>query len=94
MWDWLFQFIDPLERAAIPYAIVGSVAASVYGEPRATNGVDLLIELPRSEAAKLAGAFSTEAFYVPPLEVIEIELARSLARRAHQRDRARNDDEG
>lgn len=43
MWDWLFDLVDPLERADIPYAIVGSVAASVYGEPRATNDVDLLI---------------------------------------------------
>jgi hypothetical protein len=37
MWDWLFQFIDPLERAQVPYAIVGSVASSLYGEPRARN---------------------------------------------------------
>lgn len=77
MWDWLLQFIDPLEKAAIPYAVVGSIAASVYGEPRATNDVDLLIQLPRSEAAKLAGAFSTDDFYVPPVEVIEVELART-----------------
>jgi hypothetical protein len=77
MWDWLFDFIEPLERAGIPYAIVGSVASSIYGEPRVTNDVDVLIQLPRTEAAKLAGAFSPEDFYVPPAEVIEIELSRS-----------------
>lgn len=37
MWDWLLQFVTPLERAGVPYAIVGSVASSVYGDPRATN---------------------------------------------------------
>lgn len=77
MWDWLFELIEPLERAGIPYAIVGSVAASVYGEPRATNDVDLLIHLPRADARKLASAFPEDRFYVPPPEVIEIELSRT-----------------
>jgi hypothetical protein len=66
MWDWLFAFIEPLERTQIPYAIVGSVASSVYGETRMTNDVDVLLQLTRADATKLAGAFSTEHFYVPP----------------------------
>ena len=77
MWDWLFQFLVPLERAGIPHAIVGSVASSVYGEPRATNDVDLLIQLSRADAGRLASAFPADRFYVPPREVIEVELARS-----------------
>lgn len=77
MWDWLFQLIEPLDRAGVPYAIVGSVASSVYGEPRTTNDVDLLIQLPREDAAKLANAYPSADFYVPPLEIIQIELARS-----------------
>ena len=77
MWDWLFQFVEPLERAGVPYAIVGSVASSVYGEPRATNDVDLVIQLAPADAAKLADAFPAAAFYVPPREVIAVELART-----------------
>ena len=77
MWDWLFQFVEPLERSDVPYAIVGSVASSVYGEPRATNDIDLLIQLSRADAGKLAEAFSPGDFYVPPREIIEIELSRS-----------------
>jgi hypothetical protein len=77
MWDWLFGFIDPLERAGIPYAIVGSVASSVYGEPRVTNDVDVVIQISRTDAAKLASAFPADAFYVPPTEVIEVEVSRS-----------------
>jgi hypothetical protein len=77
MWQWLFQFVEPLERSGVPYAIVGSVASSIYGEPRATNDVDLLIQLSRADAEKLVNAFSADAFYLPPLEVIEIELGRS-----------------
>ena len=77
MWQWLFQFVEPLERSEISYAIVGSVASSVYGEPRATNDVDLLFHLARADAEKLVNAFPADAFYVPPLEVIEVELGRS-----------------
>jgi hypothetical protein len=77
MWDWLFQFIEPLERAGLPYAIVGSVASSVYCEPRATNDLDLVIQMTKSEAAKLAQAYPSESFYVPPQEVIEIEFGRA-----------------
>jgi hypothetical protein len=58
MWDWLFQFIEPLERGRIPYAIVGSVAASLYGEPRATNDVDTVIQLSPADAPKLIDAFA------------------------------------
>jgi hypothetical protein len=77
MWEWLLQFTGPLERAGIPYSIVGSVAASVYGEPRATNDVDLLIQIAPADAARLAGLFPSELFYVPPAEVIAAELNRS-----------------
>ena len=77
MWDWLFDLVDPLEKAGIPYAIVGSVASSVYGEPRVTNDVDVIIQIARSDAQKLFDAFPAERFYVPPPEVIEIETSRT-----------------
>jgi hypothetical protein len=41
-------------------AIIGSVASSVYGEPRATNDVDRLIQLSRNDAAKLVHDFPSE----------------------------------
>jgi len=75
-WDWLIQFIEPLDKAGIPYAIVGSVASSVYGEPRATNDVDLVIQIESSEARRLVDAFPPDRFCVPPLEVVLVELGR------------------
>ncbi len=77
MWDWLFQFIDPLERLDIPYALVGSVASSIYGEPRATNDVDLVVHLRREDAARVVAAFPADRFYVPPEEVVQVEIARA-----------------
>lgn len=76
MWAWLLQFIMPLDKAGIPYAIVGSVASSVYGEPRATNDVDLLIQIAPADVARLARAFPEEQFHVPPTEAIAVELGR------------------
>lgn len=76
MWDWLFQFIDPLERCAIPYALVGSVASSIYGEPRATNDLDVVVQIGTNDARRLIAAFSPDRFYVPPEEVVLAEIAR------------------
>jgi hypothetical protein len=77
MWDWLFQFIDPLEQHDIPYALVGSVASSIYGEPRATNDVDLVVHLRREDAARVVAAFPADRFYVPPEEVVQVEIGRA-----------------
>ena len=77
MWNWLFQFIDPLERCRIPYALVGSVASSIYGEPRATNDLDLVIPMATSDAGRLVDAFPVGQFYVPPIEVVLTELSRA-----------------
>ncbi len=76
MWDWLFQFIDPLERAGIPYALVGSVASSIYGEPRATNDLDVVIQIGPEDAERLVAVFPEEEFYVPPVEVVRTEAGR------------------
>lgn len=76
MWDWLFQFIDPLERAGIPYALVGSVASSIYGEPRATNDLDVVIQIRPEDAEKLVAVFPETDFYVPPVETVRTEAGR------------------
>lgn len=77
MWAWLFQFIDPLEQQGIPYALVGSVASSIYGEPRATNDLDLVIQIGTDDAGRLVAAFPEDKFYVPPVEVVRAELGRA-----------------
>ena len=69
-------FLEPLNRAAIPYMVTGSVASLVYGEPRLTHDVDLVVELNISRAGEFAGLFPMEQFYCPPEEVIRIEALR------------------
>lgn len=69
-------FTRKLEDLQLRYAVTGSLAAIYYGEPRMTNDVDIVVLMRREDAARLRNAFPLEEFYCPPLEVIEMELAR------------------
>jgi len=74
----LFQpFIDPLERLDLPYCITGSVASSIYGEPRLTADIDVVLLLPRSDIQHFFAAFPDDFYYVPPIEIISAETLRS-----------------
>lgn len=73
----LAVFIEPLERIALPYCITGSVAASVYGEPRLTADIDVVLLMRPEDIAVLRNAFPESAYYVPPDETLRMELARS-----------------
>jgi hypothetical protein len=49
-----------LEKLGIRYLVGGSVASSLLGEPRATNDIDMLVELPERRVAELAAALGDE----------------------------------
>ena len=51
----------------------------VYGEPRLTRDIDLVVALHPRDAARFASAWATEDFYVPPVEVIADESGRPTA---------------
>ena len=68
--------LQPLHSTGIEYMITGSVAAIVYGEPRMTNDVDLVVRLDLKAAVLLERAFPEESYYVPPREVIDEERQR------------------
>ena len=76
--DPLAPFIEPLERLGLPYCITGSVAASVYGEPRLTADIDVVLLMKRSDLALLLNAFPESEYYVPPEETLRCELARRV----------------
>lgn len=56
--------------------VTGSVAAMLYGEPRLTNGVDVVPELDPADAPKLRQAFASGDFCCPEEDEIRIESAR------------------
>jgi hypothetical protein len=76
--DFINLFVMPLEKARIRYMITGSVASSIYGEPRNTLDIDLVV-LPAPEQVKqFPDIFSEDDFYLPPTEVIAIESRREV----------------
>lgn len=74
-------FLRPLASAGIPYMVTGSVACTVYGEPRMTLDVDLVVELQASSIERFRALFPASEFYVPPADVLAIEAGRE--RRGH-----------
>ena len=70
-------FVSRLNRLSIPYMITGAVASIMYGEPRLTNDIDLVIDLKADEIDRFADAFPGEDFYCPPPDVIRLEIDRS-----------------
>jgi hypothetical protein len=71
-------FISPLNRLQIRYMVTGAVAATIYGEPRLTNDIDVVVALSSREVETLRNAFSDPDFYVPPADAIEAELNRPM----------------
>lgn len=70
------RILAPLDATGIPYMVTGGLAAIVYGEPRLTNDVDIVVRLSAGDAPRLAAAFPPPAYYAPPVEVISEEAAR------------------
>lgn len=74
--DLIELFVQPLDELGIRYLVSGSVAAMLYGEPRVTHDIDLVVFLRHNDIARLPIAFPPPEFYVPPPEVIGAETSR------------------
>lgn len=74
----LVRFADLLERNDIPCMVVGSVASTVWGEPRSTLDIDLVIAARTEDAERIAAIFREPRYYAPPLATIEREIARGV----------------
>lgn len=71
-------FTRPLNQLGIRYMISGGAAVIIYGEPRMTHDVDLVVILDMEHAARLPEVFPSSEFYFPAPEVIRVEMARSV----------------
>lgn len=43
--DFIGLFVAPLEDLEVPYMITGAVASVIYGDPRFTRDIDIVLEL-------------------------------------------------
>lgn len=76
MSDLFTLFTSRFEAAGTESVITGSVAATLYGEPRLTHDIDLVMLLDERGIRALVKAFPDEEFYCAPIEVIRIEARR------------------
>ena len=79
--DLITLFVHPLGTLGVRYMVSGSVAVTVFGEPRLTHDVDIVVFLEDADIARLSAAYPQPEFYLPPAEVIAVEKARE--RRGH-----------
>lgn len=75
--DLIALFVIPLEMAGIPYLVSGSVATAIYGEPRNTLDIDLAVFPAAAQMMTFQQLFPEGGFYLPPVEVIELECRRT-----------------
>jgi len=70
-------FASRLEKLGAPYMVTGATAAIIYGQPRVTNDLDVVLSLDEKNRARLLKLFPKDEFYVPPESVIRAEQGRS-----------------
>lgn len=74
--------VEALDALGIEYHIGGSVASSSHGVPRATNDVDIVVDLRREHVKPLCDALG-DAYYASPALLNDAVARRSSANLIH-----------
>ena len=67
----LKRVTQTLEDAQIEYMVTGSVASSLYGEPRSTHDIDLVVAIKETDVSQLIKAFRLPRFYLDEQSMIQ-----------------------
>ena len=74
----LLQFLArALERLSLPYLITGSTVTIFYGEPRFTNDIDVVVQLPANAIREFCREFPADEFYISEEAAAEAVKRRS-----------------
>ena len=60
--EFLGYVVGRLEAAGVPYMLTGSVAMSLYGQPRMTRDIDLVVECTSTGAEDWVRMFGSECY--------------------------------
>lgn len=66
--------IESLEAAGVQYLIGGAIAAWAWGEPRATQDVDVVVDIPIEAIGRLSKELETRGMLVPPQIILDAIL--------------------
>lgn len=75
--DPLLLFSKKLSDLGVRHMVTESVAATIYGVPRQINVIDIVAALTDELARALHTMFPPDAYYLPPEEVLLVELRRT-----------------
>lgn len=76
--DEISLFVERLDAVGAEYMITGATAAILYGQPRVTNDLDVVLDLHDDQVSGLIRAFPSGEFCLPPESVIRVEQSRAL----------------
>jgi hypothetical protein len=74
--------VEALEQLGVAYHIGGSVASSAHGTPRATNDVDVVVDLRLEHVPPLCAALA-DRYYASPELLADAVRRRSCANLVH-----------
>jgi len=77
-----------LERADIPYAVVGGLALGIWGQPRSTYDVDVIVATAESEIDQLCAALTDQPEFV--LDPSVCPMPRTTLVRVHLLDKRKS----
>ena len=66
----LLVFLRLIEKIPIEYMVTGSIAAILYGKPRLTHDMDVVVVFPRYKVQDFCRHFISDEFYCPPSKTI------------------------
>src|SRR5947209_15972554 len=75
--EFLKDVIRRLESLGIPYAITGSIASNLWGTPRTTHDVDVVVVLSTADVQRITAAFA-DHYYVSEAAVADAVARRSM----------------
>ena len=67
----LRRFVEVLDRLGIRYLVAGSMATTIYGEPRFTNDIDVVVDLRSEQVDSFCLCFPLTDFYCYREAVLE-----------------------
>jgi len=60
----LRRAVETLDRLNLTYLVTGSMASILYGEPRFTNDIDIVVQLSPNRVGDFVRAFPSDEFYL------------------------------
>jgi hypothetical protein len=72
----LRRLVEALERLRLRYFVTGSTATIFFGEPRFTNDIDVVVDLPADRIPEFCAAFPAPDYYLS-----EETVRRAVSRR-------------